>query len=197
MTEPFFGLPDDAFARGSVPMTKAEVRWVIAASLRLFPQARLLDIGAGTGSVSIECSRLCPLGSVVALEKNPEAIRLIRTNAENMHATNLTIIEGHAPASLAPLGRFNRIFVGGTGGELADIFATLPHHLQPNGRIVMSAICLETFAEAYALLQQPPWQNLSVTQLSVARAQPLGRTHHSLVPLNPVWILSADWEGES
>lgn len=195
MTEEFFGIPDEAFQRADVPMTKAEIRWIVAASLRLFPGARLLDVGAGTGSVSIECARLA--GEVVALEREPDALELIRANVERFGVNNVAVVSGEAPAALSALGRFDRVFIGGSGNSLEDIIAVLPSMLSSGGRVVVTAILLETLEEALRAFTRAPWHPPEVSQVSVARRKQLGKSKHMFSPLTPVWVVSATLGGDS
>ena len=95
------GLPDELFARGDAPMTKMEVRALTMAAARLRPRDRVLDVGAGTGSLSVEAALLCPEGEVVALERDPAALDLIRENVERFGLKNVTIAAAEAPAAFA------------------------------------------------------------------------------------------------
>ena len=110
------GLPDEAFARGKVPMTKQEVRAAVLAKLGVQPGELLWDVGAGTGSVSVELALAAPRGRVYAVECDPEACALIRQNKEKFAVRNLTLVEGTAPAALENLPAPDAVFIGGTKG---------------------------------------------------------------------------------
>ena len=112
------GIPDTEFLRGKVPMTKEEVRVVTLAKGKIFPEAIIYDIGAGTGSLSIEASFLAKDGQVWALERNPEAIELIKKNKEKFQVNNLEILAKEAPEGLRELPSADVIFIGGSGGHL-------------------------------------------------------------------------------
>lgn len=185
------GLPDDVFARGEVPMTKAEVRAVAMAVARLRSGDRVLDVGAGTGSLSVEAAMLCARGEVVALEKDPAALRLVRANVDGFGLSNLTIVAGEAPAAFAGLGTFDRVFVGGSGGNLTVILEAIPSLLRGGGRVVCNTACLETTASVAAALRRPPWTGFACSQISVARGIPTGRLLR-FEALNPVWVTSAE-----
>lgn len=186
------GLADELFVRGDVPMTKREVRALTMAAAGLRPAHRVLDVGAGTGSLSVEAALLCPQGAVVALERAAEAIALIQENASRFGLANLTVVEGEAPAAFADLApaSFDRILVGGSGGRLDAILAALPDLLSPGGRVVCNTTCLETTAAAAAALRRAPWVDFGCSQVSVARGVPAGRLLR-FDALNPVWITSA------
>lgn len=185
------GLPDDVFARGDVPMTKAEVRAVAMAVARLRPGDRVLDVGAGTGSLSVEAAMLCAGGEVVALEKDPAALQLVRENVDGFGLSNLTIVAGEAPAAFAGLGTFDRAFVGGSGGNLTAILEALPGLLRADGRVVCTTACLETTASVAAALRRTPWTGFACSQISVARGVSTGRLLR-FEALNPVWVTSAE-----
>jgi precorrin-6Y C5,15-methyltransferase (decarboxylating) len=176
-------------------MTKREVRALTMAFAMLRPGDALLDVGAGTGSLSVEAALLCPEGSVVALERDPAAVELIRENGRRFGLSNLEVVAGAAPAAFAGLApaSFDRILVGGSGGGLEQILQALPGLLRPEGRVVCNTTCLETTALAAAGLRRPPWTGFTCSQLSVARgvsAGPLLRFD----ALNPVWVTSAELE---
>ena len=192
------GLPDELFVRGDVPMTKSEVRALTMTMAGLRPGDRVLDVGAGTGSLSVEAALLCPRGSVVALERDPGALELVRANAAHFGLANLTVVAGEAPADFAALApaSFDRILVGGGGGGLPAILDALPDLLRPGGRIVCNTVCIETTAIVTTRLRRAPWTRFACTQISVARGVPAGPLLR-FDALNPVWMTSADLEGPS
>ncbi len=184
------GLADELFVRGEAPMTKAEVRAVTMAGARLRPGERALDIGAGTGSLTVEAALLCAPGEVVAVERSAAARELLRANLERFRLDGVTVVAGAAPAALAGLGDFDAIFVGGSGGDLAAILAALPGLLRPGGRVVFNTVCLETTATVTATLRRPPWAAFACSQVAVARAVAAGPLLR-FEALNPVWVSSA------
>ncbi len=189
------GLPDELFARGEAPMTKMEVRALTMAAARLRPRDRVLDVGAGTGSLSVEAALLCPAGEVVALERDPAALDLIRENVERFGLKNVTIAAAEAPAAFSGFapGSFDRILVGGSGGNLGAILEALPGLLREGGRVVCNTACLETTAKVVAALRRPPWSGFACSQISVARGVPAGPLLR-FDALNPVWVTSAGLE---
>ena len=115
------GIPDELFIRGDVPMTKQEVRAVALAKLRLTATDTVWDVGAGTGSVSIEAALVARAGSVWAVERNAAGVRLIRENADAFGCGNVHAVPGVAPEALAKLPVPDAVFVGGSAGELPSI----------------------------------------------------------------------------
>ncbi|ODU56599.1 MAG: hypothetical protein ABT01_03605 [Clostridium sp. SCN 57-10] len=184
------GLPDDAFVRGDVPMTKQEVR--AAAIARLAPRKAdvIYDVGAGTGSVGLELALLSPMARVYAVECSPEACALVRENRERLGAYNLTLIEGRAPQALAGLPAPDCVFIGGSRGNLRAILAALREQ-NARVRVVMSAIALETLSEALSALREQGFGEVAVTQIAVSRARAAG-AYHMMTGQNPVFLLSAE-----
>ena len=183
------GFPDDAFIRGEVPMTKQEVRAAALAKLAVRPTDTLWDVGAGTGSVSVELALAAPRGHVYAVECAPDACALIRQNREKFHAYNLSLIEGTAPQVLADLPAPDAVFIGGTKGSMAEVVdAALAKN--PNARLCISAIALETLSAAIAALAAHG-QTAEVTQLAVSRTRPAGKLH-LLMANNPIFLITGE-----
>lgn len=182
------GLPDDAFFRGEVPMTKEEVRTLAISKLRLEEDHVVWDVGAGTGSVSVECALCCPAGRVYAVEKKEEALALLEENRARFHAANLTIVGGTAPAALEELPAPDRVFLGGTSGELEEILNII-FRKNPTARVVCTAVTLETVAQAARLFTN--LEGADMVQISATRTQTVGR-YHLMDAQNPVWIFSGE-----
>ncbi len=183
-------LPDSAYQRGSVPMTKEEVRWLSLLKLRIGAGDSILDIGAGTGSVTVGAALLAHQGSVTAVERNPEAVELIRLNAEKAGAGNIHVLSGAAPEILTGLTMFNGIFIGGSGGNMGALIDWCALHLCPGGRMVINTVTLENAAEASLHVKNGSFEEIEMIQVSIAR----GRNVGSLTMMeahNPVMILSA------
>ena len=181
------GLPDDAFIRGAVPMTKQEVRAAALAKLAVTPTDTLWDVGAGTGSVSVELALAAPAGQVYAVECDPEACALIQQNREKFAAYNLTLIEGKAPDALDALPAPDAVFIGGTKGNMdAVIDAVL--HKNSVARLCVAAIALETLSAAVAALTAHGL-SAEVTQIAVSRTKTAGSLH-LLMANNPVFLIT-------
>ena len=116
------GIPDEDFIRGGIPMTKREVRISVLAEANIKEDSKVLDVGAGTGSISIEAALLASKGKVWAIEKEAEGIDLIRKNSEKFGVENLIAIEGLAPEAMSQISEeLAAVIIGGTGGSLEDI----------------------------------------------------------------------------
>lgn len=182
-------LEDDAFLRDKVPMTKAEIRGLAISKLRIQPAHTIWDIGAGTGSVSVECAYAACQGRVYAVERKREAVELLEKNKEKFCLTNLYIVSGNAPEALDALPAPDRVFLGGTGGNMAEILDIVLKK-NPKARIVATAVTLETIGEildCFSSLGMRP----DAVQVAVTRTREVG-SYHLMDSLNPVWIVSGE-----
>ena len=187
------GIPDELFIRGDVPMTKQEVRAVALAKLRLTATDTVWDVGAGTGSVSIEAALIARAGSVWAVERNATGVRLIRENADAFGCGNVNVVPGVAPEALAKLPVPDAVFVGGSAGELPSIVeAALEKNSQV--RLCVPCVTVETLTEACALLSGSRFKGFEACQVSAARAEAVG-SHHLMKAQNPVFLVSARGAG--
>ncbi|MCK2095866.1 precorrin-6y C5,15-methyltransferase (decarboxylating) subunit CbiE [Thauera aromatica] len=189
---PLFGFDDLDYVQRTPEkglITKLEARALSLAKLALRADSVVWDIGAGTGSVGLEASRLARHGHVWAIEKNAADAANARANARRLRATNYSLFEGKAPAGLEHWPDPDAVFVGGSGGELAELIALVLGRLRPGGRLVMNFVTLENLATATTALAAAgaAWE---VTMLSAARSQPILDLHR-LAAQNPVWIVTA------
>ena len=183
------GLPAEAFERGDVPMTKQEVRAAVLAKLAVRPEDILWDVGAGTGSVSVELALAAPRGRVYAVECRPEGCALIKANREKFRTRNLVLVEGLAPAALSDLPAPDAVFIGGSKGSLAAIVdAALDKN--PDARICVSAIALETLSAAVAALTARG-RTVQVSQIAVSRAKAVGGLH-LMMAQNPIYLITGE-----
>mgnify|MGYP000544967880 FL=1 len=183
------GLPDEAFERGNVPMTKQEVRAAVLAKLAVRPEDILWDVGAGTGSVSVELALAAPRGRVYAVECRPEGCALIKANREKFRTRNLVLVEGLAPDALSDLPAPDAVFIGGSKGSLAAIVdAALDKN--PDARICVSAIALETLSAAVAALTAKG-RTVQVSQIAVSRAKAVGGLH-LMMAQNPIYLITGE-----
>lgn len=169
-------------------MTKEEVRSIALSKLALTRQAVVYDIGAGTGSIGIECALAAPEGMVYAIEKKEEAQKLLLENQRRLRAFNLKPIAGSAPEALQKLPAPTHAFIGGSSGSM-DAIITLLLEKNPKVRIVISAIALETVSEVMRILQKSRFAQQEVVQVSVARAKALG-SYHMMMGQNPVYLFT-------
>ena len=182
------GLPEAALVHQAGLITKAEVRVVALAKLKLLPGQVLWDVGAGCGSVGLEASLLIPGGKIFAVERHPERAAQIVANRDKFGVHNLEVVCAPAPVCLAQLPDPQRVFVGGGGPEVGAIIQEAVRRLGPEGRVVVTAALLETLATARTALEQVGWE-VEVVELQVSRSHDLaGGT--ALQALNPVWVIT-------
>lgn len=181
-------LCDADFIRDKTPMTKEEVRWTIIGKMKLSPDAVVWDVGAGTGSVSIECARQCPFGEVYAVERLPEAAALIEKNKEKFGTENLHIVHGMAGEAVKKLPIPTHVFIGGSGREMTDILKYI-QTLGSNITVMASCVTLETLAESVKLFSEG-FSDYEIVQLNVSRGRLLG-SYHLLDSNNPVTLIWA------
>ncbi len=183
-------LDDHVFMRGSVPMTKAPVRAQVLSALQLTSHAVLYDIGAGTGSVSIAAARSIPEGTVYAIEKNPEALALIDCNCMRLQADNVITCPGSAPDITDIPQPPTHAFIGGSSGNFKEIILWLKK-LNPNCRIVMTAVTLETISRVLDCCHEMALGDPEIVHIQASRAKKAGASH-LMQAENPVWIICVD-----
>ena len=191
-TLPIIGLPDSSFLsfqdRPSL-ITKREIRLAILGELSLQPNQIIWDIGAGTGSVSIEIARLCPTSRIYAIEKTSMGSSLITKNSKRFKVSNIESVNGKAPEALSDLPHPERIFIGGSGGNIVDILATCQAKISVQGIIVMAFATVEHSYQAINWLSNNSWQ-YRLLQLQISRSTPLNHLTR-FIPLNPITIITA------
>ena len=181
-------LPDDVFIRGKVPMTKAPVRAQVLSALQLTPHAVLYDVGAGTGSVSIAAARCIPEGQVYAIEKNAEGLALIEQNRLKLQADNVIAVDAFAPEVPELPQPPTHAFIGGSSGNLKEIIVWLKG-LNPDCRIVMTAVTLETVSRVLESCRQLELEEPEMVQIQATRTKKAGSSH-LLQAENPVWVIT-------
>lgn len=183
------GLADDLFMRSKVPMTKQEVRSVSMS--KLMPKATdvIYDIGAGTGSCSVELALIAKQGKVWAFERNPVAVELLGNNKELFGLTNLDIIAGEALENIKTMPAPDCVFVGGSGGDLCEMLDVI-YAKNSKCRIVINAITVETLAQVAAYYKEHPDYSLEIVNVFVARSKKLG-SYNLMMAQNPVYVMTA------
>lgn len=182
------GLPDECFKRGNAPMTKEEIRSISLSKLALTKHAVVYDIGAGTGSIGLECALQATDGIIYAIEKNEDALELLANNQQHLGVTNLEIIAGEAPEVLEKLPAPTHAFIGGSSGNMKEIIYLLLNK-NPNVRIVINCIALETAAEVMNLLKEITFEYQDIVQVYVGKSRTLGK-YHMMMGQNPVYIIT-------
>ena len=183
------GLDDSLFLRGKAPMTKQEVRSVSISKLNPARDAVLYDVGAGTGSCSVEMALQASLGKVYALEQKEEALGLLAENKKLFGTENLEIVPGEASASIPALPAPDGAFIGGSSGNMAAILDLL-YAKNPACRIVINVIALETLAAVISYYQQKAGYTLDVVQIFAAENKKLGR-YNLMMAQNPIYVITA------
>lgn len=181
------GIADGMFIRGDVPMTKQTVRAAILSEMQVKETDTVWDVGAGTGSVSVELAMKAKRGRVYAVERDRDGCILIRQNREKFGTWNLVPVDGAAPEALEDLPAPDKVFVGGSGGTLKQIIRSA---LQKNEavRICVSAIVLETMQEAVQAMSEAGL-DLQIRQVAVSAARKLG-SKHMMTAENPIFIIT-------
>lgn len=182
------GIADGEFIRmEGLPMTREEVRVVTLSKACLAAGQIVYDIGAGTGSLSVEAARFVFPGQVYAVEADPEAATVARANARAFGLENIRVVTGLAPEALAPLPRPDRVMVGGSRGNLAGILTTCWEKLSPGGLIVVNAVTLDTLTAALAEFHRLQAET-EAWEIEVARMRRLG-DNHAFQHLTRVYII--------
>ena len=184
------GIADDEFIRGEVPMTKEEIRAFSIRKLRLHRKAVLYDIGAGTGSVSIEAALLDPEIEVFSIERSPKALELLRLNREKFHAGNVHIIEGTAPEAIRDIPLPTHVFIGGSGGGMKRIMERVME-LNDKARIVVNCVTPETLSEVMAVSRELQLPDPEIVQITAAQYRRAGNYHLPQM-VNPVYVICMD-----
>lgn len=181
-------IPDEDFLRGKAPMTKSEIRSLSVAKLQLPKDAVVYDVGAGTGSVTIEMALQAVDGEVYAIERNEEACALVEENKRKFGTPNIQVVCGLAPEAMEELPAPTHAFIGGSAGNLKEILLSLLQK-NPQIRIVINTVTLETIGEVTECLKELPLIEEEMISVSVARAKALGK-YHLMMGQNPIYIIT-------
>ena len=180
------GIPDEEFTRGDAPMTKSEVRALSVAKLKLSPDSVVYDVGAGTGSVSVEMALTAFEGRVYAIEREDVAADLIEVNKRKFRASNIEVIRGLAPEAMTDLPAPTHAFIGGSAGNLKQIVQCLLDK-NPDVRIVINSVTIETMSETLQVIRELNLVEEEFVNITVAKSRRLGK-YHLMTGQNPVYI---------
>lgn len=181
------GISDDEFIRNTVPMTKSEVRTLVVSKLEIAPHDIVWDIGSGTGSVSVEAALRCPDGTVFAADCKPEAAELTRRNARSFHCDNIMVTEGNAPECLNVFPAPDKVFIGGSGGNMREILACA-FERNPQATAVVTAVTLESISAAVSAFAAIGIKKPEIIQALITRTNYVGN-YSMLKAENPVFII--------
>lgn len=185
---PVFGLPESAFEHEAGMITKMEVRAVVLAHLQLKPGLIMWDLGAGSGSVSIEAARLVPLQQVIAVEKHHGRFEALRQNVKNLGGPEAQVVFGSAGDVIDQLPDPDRVFIGGSGDELPGLLERVTERLRPGGRVVQTVVTLDTLGAVRSFWRGKPFE-ISIIQLQVNRSTAISESLR-FEALNPVFVVS-------
>ncbi len=186
------GIPDEFFERvDEVPITKEEVRVIQISKGRLLPGQIIYDIGCGSGSVTIEAAmQVLQEGKVFAIDFDPNAIELTKKNIAKFQVSNVVVIFGNAKEKILELPMADTIFIGGTGGDTADIIKICESKLKQGGRLVIGTILIETLFAVLDTISKHKFSSVDITQITVAKSRKTS-TGTMMLARNPVTIISA------
>jgi precorrin-6Y C5,15-methyltransferase (decarboxylating) len=192
-----FGLEDDLFKKMKSLITKREARALILAELQLRAEGVMWDVGAGSGSVGIEAVRIAPGLRVYAIERDQSRLEMIQENVQELASFGVKTVQGEAPGILLDLPDPDRVFVGGSGGSLADILKVVEKRLQPGGRVVVSVVTPETLGRALKFVEHTElaheWRLLQVSRtVSIESSKQVtqGALMSRFQPQTPLFLLS-------
>ena len=186
------GIPDELFERTEkVPITKEEVRVVQISKARLNPGQLVYDVGCGSGSISVEAAiQVESSGKVIAIDYDKNAIELTKQNLEKFNLSNVSLILGNAKEKISELEQADAIFVGGTGGDTAEIVELCQDKLKTGGRIVIGIILIETLYSVLKALENLKFESVDITQVTISKSRKTS-TGTMMLARNPVTIVSA------
>ncbi len=186
------GIPDEEFERtDSVPITKEEVRTVQISKARLSSGFLVYDIGCGSGSITVEAGlQVESTGKVIAIDYDPNAVELTKTNLEKFQVTNSTVILGNAKEKISELPDADAIFIGGTGGDTKDIVELCEDKLKSGGRIVIGVILIETLYSVLQTIEKLKFESIDITQITIGKSRKTS-TGTMMLSRNPVTVISA------
>lgn len=184
-----FGLQEAEIEHSKGLITKDEVRAVTLHKLRLPRTGVLWDIGAGSGSVSIEAAGVCPELKIIAIEKNGDRTENINDNRVKFNTENVEIVMGEAPETLKDLPAPDRVFIGGSGGNI-DAIINFVNKRMNSGILVINAATIDTLNEAVKSLEKNKFK-IEISEVSISRSKMINRKRH-MSALNPIFIIKGE-----
>lgn len=181
-------IKDEEFIRGNCPMTKEEIRILSIAKLGLEKHYKVLDIGAGTGSVTIQMSKICTEGEVIAIEKDTEALEVLKSNIGKFQCSNIKVLDGEALEIEKSIeDKFDAIFVGGSGGNIKEIIKSYGNNLKQGGHMVLNFITIDNLYKAMDTLKSLEYK-VESSQISISKTR---ENSYMLMAGNPIFIVTA------
>lgn len=184
------GIADEEFIRDKVPMTKEEIRILTMCKAKIRPDNIIWDIGAGTGSLSIEAALLAPQGEVYAIEKKDLAVDLLHQNIAKFKLEDkVKVIATEAPKRLDELPNCDVVFIGGSGKHMFEILDIIDSKLNEGGRIIVNAVTIQTISEITTYMKQKENYIYEAIQVQVNRLRQIG-SYDMFNAQNPVYIVT-------
>jgi cobalt-precorrin-6B (C15)-methyltransferase len=186
------GIPDEHFERvEDVPITKEEVRAIQISKARLSEGQTVYDIGCGSGSITVEAAyQVGPSGKIFSVDIDPNAIDLTKKNLNKFQISNVDVILGNATQKINELPTADAIFIGGTGGETAEIIKLCESKLKQGGRIVIGTILVETLYSVLNTIEKLKFSSIDIIQVTISKSKKTS-TGTMFLARNPVTIISA------
>ena len=186
------GIPDEEFERTeSVPITKEEIRAIQISKARLSSGQTVLDIGCGSGSITVEAGlQVESDGKVIGIDLDPNAIELTNRNLKKFGVDNATLILGNAKEKISDLPEADAIFIGGTGGDTQEIVQLCEDKLKSGGRIVIGVILIETLYAVLQTIEKLKFDSNVITQITIGKSRKTS-TGTMMLARNPVTVISA------
>ena len=186
------GIPDEEFERTeSVPITKEEIRAIQISKARLVPGQTILDIGCGSGSITVEAGlQVESDGKIIGVDLDPNAIELTNRNLKKFGIDNTTLIRGNAKEKISELPEADAIFIGGTGGDTQEIVQLCENKLKSGGRIVIGVILIETLYAVLQTIEKLKFDSIDITQITIGKSRKTS-TGTMMLARNPVTVISA------
>lgn len=182
-------IKDEEFIRGNCPMTKEDIRILTIGKMNLTEDSFVLDVGSGTGSITVQAAKMAPNGKVLAIEKEDEAFEITKQNVRKFHCNNVKIIKSNASSVLEQLisqnVKLDSVFIGGSSGELEEIIHKTDKLLKVNGTLVLNFITLDNAYKSIEILKTMNYK-MDIILINVSKNR--GKTL-MMVANNPIYII--------
>lgn len=193
MDEGYISIEDEKFITGKTPMTKREVRSISIGKLKLRGDYTVYDIGAGTGSISIEAALKLHNGTLYAVEKDAKSADLIEMNIEKFKTRNIEVIRGRAPEAITALPNPDACFIGGSGGNMDEIINAVLRK-NPHVNLVINTVTLQSLNEAVECMEKYRIDDVEIVSVSVAKSKKIG-SYDLMTAQNPIYVISGKGSG--
>lgn len=182
-------IKDEEFIRGNCPMTKEEIRMLSICKMEIEEDSVIVDVGSGTGSITVQAGIMCPKGKVISIEKEEKAYEITKKNIEKFNLDNIKLIKDEGSLCLERLinenFKCNCVFIGGSSGHLEEILKKCDQIIKKDGKIVMNFITLDNTYKAAEMLKSMNYDiDISLANISKNRGNSF-----MMMALNPIYII--------